>query len=212
MQVYKSFQPIVSIILPTFNRRNLLPRSIDSVIRQSFKDWELIIVDDGSTDNTFELVDSYIKKHENIRYMKHSNRRPPLSQNTGLLAAAGKYISFLGSDDEYKKTYLEERISFMKANPEIDMIHGGVEIIGNPYVKDKNDLSKQIHLSECVIGGTFFGKRQMFLELDGFNNLKYSDDSEFFERAEQKFKIAKVNFPTYIYYRDTPDSICSTID
>jgi glycosyltransferase involved in cell wall biosynthesis len=212
MQVYISFEPIVSIILPTFNREKLLVRAINSVLNQTIQNWELIIVDDGSTDNTFEVVNSYLQKQENIRYIKHSNRRPPLSQNVGIISSVGKYISFLGSDDEYKPTYLEERINFLQTHSDVDLIHGGVEIIGHPFVKDKNDLSKEIHLSECVIGGTFFGKRKVFFELDGFKNLKYSDDSDFFERALQKFKIEKVDFPTYVYYRDTSDSICSTID
>ena len=212
MQVYISFEPIVSIILPTFNREKLLVRAINSVLNQTIQNWELIIVDDGSTDNTFEVVNSYLQKQENIRYIKHSNRRPPLSQNVGIISSVGKYISFLGSDDEYKPTYLEERINFLQTHSDVDLIHGGVEIIGHPFVKDKNDLSKEIHLSECIIGGTFFGKRKVFFELDGFKNLKYSDDSDFFERALQKFKIEKVDFPTYVYYRDTPDSICSTID
>jgi len=212
MQVYISFEPIVSIILPTFNREKLLVRAINSVLNQTIQNWELIIVDDGSTDNTFEVVNSYLQKQENIRYIKHSNRRPPLSQNVGIISSVGKYISFLGSDDEYKPTYLEERINFLQTHSNVDLIHGGVEIIGHPFVKDKNDLSKEIHLSECVIGGTFFGKRKVFFELDGFKNLKYSDDSDFFERALQKFKIEKVDFPTYVYYRDTPDSICSNME
>lgn len=212
MQVYITFEPIVSIILPTYNRERLLVRAINSVLNQTIQNWELIIVDDGSTDKTFDVVNSYLQKQENIRYIKHSNRRPPLSQNVGIISSVGKYISFLGSDDEYKPTYLEERINFLQAHSDVDLIHGGVEIIGHPFVKDKNDLSKEIHLSECVIGGTFFGKRKVFLELDGFRNLKYSDDSDFFERAIQKFKIEKVDFPTYVYYRDTPDSICSNME
>ncbi|KAF0151938.1 MAG: glycosyl transferase [Ignavibacteria bacterium] len=211
MQVYKSFRPVVSVILPTFNREKLLQRAVDSVINQTFFGWELIIIDDGSKDKTFELVNSYFNNFENIRYIKHTNRRPPLSQNVGLLASAGEFVSFLGSDDQYKPTYLEERVNFLRENPEIDLIHGGVEIIGHPFVKDKNDLSKEIHLSDCVIGGTFLGKRNIFLDLNGFTDLKYSDDSDFFERAVNKYKIVKVDFPTYIYYRDTPDSICSTI-
>ncbi len=212
MQVYKSFVPIVSIIMPAYNRKNYLKRSISSVLNQSFKDWELIVVDDGSNDDSFQIIDSYISRFENIRYMKHTNRRAPLALNAGILASCGEYIAFLGSDDEYKPAYLEERINYMKQNPKVDFIHGGVEIIGHPYVKDKNDLSREIHLSECVVGSTFFGRRNIFFELDGFRNLKYSDDSDFFERAEKKFNVAKVDFPTYIYYRDTPDSICSTIE
>lgn len=212
MQVYKNFNPIVSIILPTFNRKNYLERSIKSVLNQTFKDWELIIIDDGSTDDSFNLINNYLMKHGNIRYLRHANRKTALSTNAGIQASVGEFITFLGSDDEFKPEHLKLRIDYMMKNREVDLIHGGVEIIGSPYVKDKNDLSRLIHLSECVIGGTFFAKRKVFFELDGFRDLKYSDDSDFFERAEKKFKIMKVDFPTYIYYRDTPDSICSTIE
>jgi len=211
INVYKGNRPLVSIVMPTFNRESYLNRSISSVLKQTYSDWELVIVDDGSTDNTFQLVNRFISKYENIRYVKHSNRKSPLTTNAGILASCGDYITFLGSDDEYKEEHIKLRIDFMLATPDIDMIHGGVEIVGHPYVKDKNDLSKEIHISECVVGGTFFGKRSIFFELDGFKNLIYSDDSDFFERAEKKFKIAKVDYPTYIYYRDTPDSICTTI-
>ena len=211
MQVYKQYKPIVSIIMPTFNRAEYLQRSIESVLNQSFKMWELIVVDDGSSDNTFQIVDEYILQFENIRYMKHSNRRPALATNAGIQASCGELIAFLGSDDEWKPEFLKQRVNFLKDNHEIDFIHGGLEVVGHPYVKDKNDLTREIHIDECVVGGTFFGKRNVFIELGGFRNLSYSDDSDFYERAVKKFNVAKVDFPTYIYYRDTPDSICSTI-
>ena len=212
MKLYKDYIPLVSVVLPTFNRAEYLNRSIDSVLRQTFEGWELIIVDDGSDDNTFEIANDYLQSNEKIRYLKHTNRKPPLTFNAGIQASCGKFVTFLGSDDEYKQDHLVLRIEYFKSNPDVDMIHGGVEIIGDPYVKDKNDLSEKIHLSECVIGGTFFAKRNVFFELDGFKNLDYSDDSEFFERAQKKFLIHKVNFKTYIYYRDTPDSICTNIE
>ncbi len=211
MKLYKTHMPVVSIVIPAFNRGSYLNRSINSVLSQTFKKWELVIVDDGSSDDTFQVVDEYIGKYENIRYMKHSNRRTPLAVNSGIQASCGKYITFLGSDDEYKSEHLALRLEYMETNPDADMLHGGGEIIGHPFVKDKNDLSKEIHLSECVIGGTFFGKRDVFFELGGFKDLIYSDDSDFYERAEKKFIIHKVDFPTYIYYRDTPDSICTNI-
>ncbi|MFC2133447.1 glycosyltransferase family 2 protein [Bacteroidota bacterium] len=211
MKLYKNYIPLVSIVMPTYNRAAYLERSIKSMLNQTFADWELIIVDDGSDDNSFEIVNEYLHSNEKIRYLKHSNRKPPITFNTGIQASCGKFVTFLGSDDEFKPDHLALRMSYFESNPDVDMIHGGVEIIGDPYVKDKNDLSKKIHLSECVIGGTFFAKRNVFFELEGFKNLSYSDDSEFFERAEKKFTIHKVDFKTYIYYRDTPDSICSNI-
>lgn len=211
IQVYKDYLPEVSIIMPTFNRKNYLKRSIDSVIMQSFRNWELIIVDDGSTDSSNLLIDDYIFKHTNIRYLKHSNRKPPLSTNAGILASVGHFITFIGSDDEYKEDHLKLRYDLMVRNNSLDIIHGGFKVVGHPYVKDKNDLSKEIHLSECAIGGTFFGKRNVFIELNGFQNLAYSDDSDFLERAMIRYNVLKVEFQTYIYYRDIPDSICNTI-
>jgi len=212
MQVYKNFQPLVSVILPTFNRSTLICRAIDSVINQSFKEWELLIVDDGSTDNTFQSIDKYIMNYENIRYMRHSNRKLAITENVGILAASGNYITFIGSDDEYLNEHLKLRIEYIDRNNHLDLIHGGVSIIGDKYVKDKNDLSRLIHLEDCVIGGTFFGKKEVFLNLKGFKNIPYSEDSEFFERVEKIYKTGKVDFNTYVYYRDTPDSICNNLE
>ena len=212
MQLYKEFEPHVSIIIPTYNRLKYLKRAIDSVINQDYKFWEIVLVDDGSQDDTFSLVTEYQKKYNNIRYIRHSNRKPALAMNAGILAACGKYVTFLGSDDEYKSNHLSSRINIIQEDERIDLLHGGIEIIGEPYVKDKNDCSKKIHLSLCIIGGTLFGKREVFIKLEGFKNLEYSEDSDFYERAQKVCLIKAVNFPTYIYYRDTPDSICTTIE
>ncbi|MBU1099506.1 MAG: glycosyltransferase [Bacteroidetes bacterium] len=211
MRLYSDFEPMVSIVLPTFNRSNYLKRAIISVLGQESIMWELIIVDDGSNDNTFQLVLEYQKEYENIRYLRHSNRKPPLTINAGIQASIGKYVTFLGSDDEYKPDHLKLRVEILENDATIDLLHGGVEIIGDPYVKDKNDLSKKIHISKCTVGATLFGKREVFLQLGGFKNLLYSDDSEFYERAKQRYSCREVDSTTYIYYRDTPDSICSTI-
>lgn len=213
LDIYRHANPLVSVIMATYNRATYLKRSISSFIAQSFKNCELIIVDDGSEDNTFEVVSDFLKTQENIRYLKHSNRKLSLSKNAGIKAAAGRYIAFLDSDDEYKPNYLEKRVAFMETNKTVDLIEGGAIIIGDPFVKDKNDLSKKIHLSECHIGTTFFGKKEVFLTSGGFDkNIFYSEDSAFWEKAESMlFTLKKINEPGYIYYRETPGSICNTV-
>lgn len=211
MRLYKNFEPVVSVILATFNREKLLERAVSSVINQSYKKWELIIVDDGSSDNTFNLVLSFQNNFENIRYLRHTNRRPPISFNAGIQASCGKYITFLGSDDEYLSEHLKLRVELFDNDDSLDLVHGGVEIIGDPYVKDKDDLSKKIHIDKCTIGGTFFGKRELFFAEKGFKDIVYSEDSEFLERIKSKYVIRKISYKTYRYFRDTPDSICSTI-
>lgn len=97
--------PFFSVIIPSFNRAHILTRTIASVIAQSFSDWECIIVDDGSTDNTKELIASY--KDTRIRYVYQQNAERSAARNNGIRHAQGKYICFLDSDDEYLPEHLE---------------------------------------------------------------------------------------------------------
>ncbi|MHB1686449.1 MAG: glycosyltransferase family 2 protein [Ignavibacteriaceae bacterium] len=205
-------QPEVSVVTAVYNRANYLGRCIGSLLNQTFKNWELIAVDDGSEDDTFKILKEYEKTYKNIKVFWQTNRKLPLSRNKGIEVSSGKFITFLDSDDEYEKDHLEKHFEFMKKNPEVDLIHGGVNIIGDEYVKDKNNPHKLIHLSKCTIGGTFFGKRNVFIDLKGFKNLKYSEDSDFLERAEKIYNVKKVNFNTYKYHRDAPDSITNSYE
>ena len=210
MQFFKKKQIEVSVILPVYNRAKYLKRSINSLLNQSYKNWELIGIDDGSQDNSFEVLESYQKTNSNIRIFRQNNMKLPLTRNRGINESSGKFITFLDSDDEYEKDHLLNRIEYMNKHSEVDLIHGGVQIIGNEYVRDKDNPKEFIHLSQCTIGATFFGKRIVFLELNGFKNINYSEDSEFLERAKEKFIIDKINFNTYRYYRDAPDSITNS--
>ncbi len=211
MSLYNSKSKTVSIILPAYNRANLIGRAIDSVINQSYKNWELIIVDDGSTDNTKEILKPYLSTNSNFEYIFHSNRGAALSMNKGIELSSGAYITFLGSDDEYMNNHIDLRVKYLYSNPHVDILHSTAKIVGNEYVKDKNNLSKKIHLNDCILGGTLFGKREVYQKLGGFKKVSYSPESEFLERAEKRFNIIKINEPTYIYYRDTPDSICNNV-
>lgn len=211
MNLYNNHNPAVSIILPTFNREKLLKRAINSVACQTFVNWELLIIDDGSSDKTAKLCSYFIGEDKRIKYFFHQNTGLPLTLNRGIELATGKFITFLGSDDEYLPEHLELRVNYLNKFPQIDLLYGGVKILGNEYIKDKNDLSKMIHLSKCIIGGTFFGKLSIFKELNGFRNIPYSEDSEFFERASKKYRTKKVDYPTYIYHRESKDSISNNI-
>lgn len=194
----------------TFNRNHLISRALDSLLRQTEKDWECIIVDDGSMDDTFHTVKIYSDMYNNIKYLYHSNKGTGLSKNAGILAASGMFITFLDSDDEYHPTHLTIRKTILEEYTNVDLLHGGVDIIGNPYVTDKDDYNKQTHLSECVIGGTFVIPRYKLHQIGGFSNLRYADDADLYQKAvDASWNIAKIDYPTYIYHRDTPDSLCS---
>ena len=211
MPLYSPNRHGVSILLPTFNRVELLPRALKSVLAQSFPNWELLVIDDGSDDNTLDLITDFTNNDKRIHYFRKAHSGLPLTMNKGIELSKGKYISFLGSDDEYRPDHLKLRFDLMEEHRDVDFLHGGVVIIGEQYVKDRNNKSKLIHLKNCIIGGTFFGKREVFIELKGFRELEYSEDFDFYERARKGFNCRKVEFETYIYHRNTPGSICNSI-
>lgn len=97
-----------SIILPTFNRANFITKAIESVINQTYKNWELIVIDDGSTDNTEEIIQKFIKKEKRITYYYQKNQERSAARNNGIKRAKGDYICFLDSDDLYYPTHIEK--------------------------------------------------------------------------------------------------------
>jgi glycosyltransferase involved in cell wall biosynthesis len=199
--------PDVSVIVCTFNRGDYLKKCIDSVIGQTFTNWELLIVDDGSQDNSFDLVNSYLDRHNNIRYLKHSNRKQCYAKNAGIQASFGKYLTFLDSDDSYAPEHIDSRLSYLNSHPDLDLIQGGFFSEEEILVVDYYQPDKLINLRDCALGPTFFGKRKVFFELQGFRHIVtgeavYGEDTDFWERAGQRFAIQTIKEPkTYIYSR-----------
>ena len=111
----------VSIIIPTYNREKKIVKAIESVLNQTYKNFELIVVDDGSTDKTKSVVESF--KDPRIKYYFQENSgRPAVARNTGIKNCSGSLIAFLDSDDEWLPTKLEKQIKKMKDNKEADVV------------------------------------------------------------------------------------------
>ena len=201
-----SYKPDISIIMPTLNRGSHLENAVKSVIAQSFENWELIIVDDGSTDNTFETLDPYLGRFSNIRYMKHKNRKAALSRNAGIQAAFGRYITFLDSDDHYLENHLETRIALIKEMGDIALLSGGFLCDDSIMVKDCYSPDKLINIRKCILCGTLFGKRELFMALEGFKDLEYAEDTDLWERASKLFIVKKIENPKSYVYRRANDS------
>ena len=201
-------QPFFSVVVATFNRAVLLKRALKSLILQAEKEWEAIIVDDGSTDDTHKQVIQYIETYPQIKYLQKPHSGWISSRNEGIRASGGKFITFLDSDDEYHPSHLETRKSFLITNPEVRFLYGGAEIIGNQYVPDKDDPSARIHLRDCMISGTFVIERGTLLSLDGFREIALGSDFDLYKRARgKKIPMAEIKTPTYIYHHDNPDSV-----
>jgi glycosyltransferase involved in cell wall biosynthesis len=114
--------PLVSIILPTYNRAEWLPKSIGSVLEQTYKSWELIIWDDGSQDNTQEVVKMFLNKEPRIHYYQAKNNGKSYAVNQALQKADGEYIAFLDDDDQWYAEKLLLQVDIMKKHREIDLL------------------------------------------------------------------------------------------
>jgi glycosyltransferase involved in cell wall biosynthesis len=162
---------IVSVVIPTYNRANVIQRAVDSVLVQTYKNIEIIIIDDGSTDNTKDLV-----KDLNVKYIKTDNMGVSAARNLGVKLSSGDWIAFLDSDDEWLPSKLEEQINFSKEHPNLFLIHtdeiwirNGIRV--NPPKKYKKEGGDQFipSLKLCAIGpSTSMIKKDIFLELGGF--------------------------------------------
>ncbi|GGG69751.1 glycosyltransferase family 2 protein [Paenibacillus radicis (ex Gao et al. 2016)] len=102
-------EPLISIVMPTYNRANIISGAIGSILNQSYANWELIVVDDGSTDHTEEAIREWTRKDDRIRYVCNERAKGPGgARNTGMLAAKGEYVAFLDSDDEWYPCHLTD--------------------------------------------------------------------------------------------------------
>lgn len=202
----------ISVLMSVYNTEiELVKRAIESVLIQDFQDFELIIVDDGSESETHIQLLEYVEKilHEVI-YIRHTNRGQSLSINRGILNSKGKYIAILDADDEFKPNHLSACLEELE---NFDLIASTTDTIvdeeADYFVPDKFDFDLLIHVDDCILFATLFGKREVF-ESIGFES-QYAADAHFFEQASKKFKVKKVDLRTYIYYRNNPDSVCSTL-
>lgn len=204
--------PFFSVIIPTFNRKATISRAINSLLAQTETDWEAIIVDDGSTDDTYYELRPLLDQFENIKYLKQKNRGAAGSKNTGIQHAKGVFFTFLDSDDEYERTHLASRKKIIIENPGLQFLSGGLKIIGSPFVPDRFDATKQVHIDKCEIGGTFFIEKQLLYSLKGFNDILLGEDSDLFDRvAATGVLMIKTNLPTYIYHRETEGSVTNLL-
>ena len=112
--------PRVSVIIPTHNRRDLLRAAIDSVLVQTYPDVEIIVVDDGSTDDTTEAMAQYIGR---IVYLRQTNQDVAATRNTGIRAATGEYLTFLDDDDLMLPTKIERQVQLLAAHPDAGLVH-----------------------------------------------------------------------------------------
>ncbi len=113
---------MVSIIIPAYNAGRFIAETIDSVLKQTYKDWELIIVNDGSTDNTQKIVEEYRSNNPTVHIINQENKGVSNARNAGIKKASGEFIAFLDADDVWMEDNLKEKINFLVNNHSVDFV------------------------------------------------------------------------------------------
>ena len=207
----QSTLPTFSVIIPTYNRAHTLPRAIESVLNQTLQDFELIVVDDGSTDDTKRIANYYP-----VIYIYQENSGVSAARNMGIKAARGKYIAFLDSDDEWKKEKLATQYRFFQDNPDF-LIHQTDEIwIRNGKFlnkkryhqkKEGNIFYNSLHL--CLISPSAVAiKKELFEEVGLFReDFEVCEDYELWLRVTRRYPVGYTPKPLVIKYGGHNDQL-----
>lgn len=184
----------VSIVLPTYNRAELLRKSIDSVQKQSFKDWELLVIDSGSTDNTSILMKELARIDSRIKYFNiPKSSIPGISEylNFGINKSKGKYVARMDDDDVWCYTdKLKQQAEFLDSNNDYVLVGGGVVMVDSNdnvlykfFKNEKDDEIRKRSLLACPFEHTtVMFRRDAALSIGGYNNFKVAEDWDLFLR------------------------------
>jgi len=171
--------PVFSIIIPTYNRAHLILKTLDSIRDQHFKNYELLIIDDGSSDNTKETVADYISNYQikNWHYHYKSNGERGAARNYGIQKSRGNFITFLDSDDVFYSNHLALASDFILKKKDVKVFHCAYEFRNqNNELIRKVNYPKNKNLNIAVLKGNIFSCFGMFLKADIFKDLKFEED------------------------------------
>jgi glycosyltransferase involved in cell wall biosynthesis len=188
----KTYQ-LISVVIPTYNRANVIGAAIQSVMRQTYQNHEIIVVDDASSDDTESVVKSFSDRK--IIYVKHQqNSGAPSARNTGIEKARGACIAFLDSDDEWLSEKLEKQMEVFERSPQIGLVYTGFDVVLErgkvlrSFLKPDRGRVFERLLSENFIGTTSsaMAKRELLQKIGGFDPLlKSCQDWDLYLRLSQ---------------------------
>jgi glycosyltransferase involved in cell wall biosynthesis len=203
--------PRVSVVIPTYNRANLIGESIRSVLDQTYRDFELIIVDDGSADNTKEVIESI--KDPRIRYIYQENRGVSAALNAGIKISTGEFYAGLGSDDLWLPQNLELKVERLDSRPDIALVCSDAYIFddqtGDIIARFWHSYDSSFNLEEamknpfrqmlswgCFIAGqASVVRRYVFDEVGYFDESLPIEDWDMFVRIVQRFPVDFIDIP-----------------
>ena len=196
--------PLVSIVLPTYNGSQYLEQAIQSVLKQTYPNWELIIVDDGSTDDTPNIISRYTALDPRVCSIRHPvNLRLPAALNTGFAQAKGEYLTWTSDDNYYRPNALATMVDFLEAHPEVDIVYTDCSVIdegGNVIAYRKATPITDLVWKNCV-GPSFLYRRRVQEKLGPYSDeLFLAEDYDFWLRAAAAgFQFQPLHVDIYCY-------------
>ncbi len=207
--------PTVSVIIPTFNRAAMLREAIQSVLDQTYSDYEIIVVDDGSTDNTGEIATELSKLSANLRYVCQAHQGRSAARNHGIGLAQGRYIAFLDSDDRFLPRKLAIQVRCLDDQPEYGMVYSrvvGIDEKGKTVpgsFLSKRGLSGRIYPEMLFIRGTVITtpstmvRSRILSEVSGFDEaMQVCEDLDLWRRIAKRYMVQEIKEPlSVVRYR-----------
>lgn len=207
--------PLVSIVLPTYNRAHVLPYAIRSVLGQTYKNLELIIVDDNSSDGTRAVVDSF---HDGrLRYLRNEpNLKLPRALNKGFAAAKGAYLTWTSDDNMFTEDAIEKMVAVLRAG-NCGFVYADyylfaeTDAAGKPLDARHEKLPSRLQLERTNhIGACFLYTRNAYEEVGEYDpELFLVEDYDYFIRIAQRFSFCHIPEPLYFFRRDDETLYCS---
>jgi len=192
-------KPAVSIIMPAFNEAKVIIEAIESVQSQSYGDWELLVVDDNSTDNTVEIIQALINKDPRIRLLKNKGKGVSSARNVGLDSARGDFITFLDADDFYYPGALEFRVEALQRHSDWNVVYCVVEMVNEHLTKLGWQLGRKKQVTFRDMSGNpvpitgLLGRAKLFQSLHFKTNLRNGEDwlyvSQILRSGEVFYKV-----------------------
>ncbi len=206
----------VSVIIPTYNRAHVLPRAVDSVLAQTFQQIEILIIDDGSTDNTPEILEAY---GDRLMLLSQKNGGVSQARNVGIRAASGTFIAFLDSDDAWMPGKLERQVAALTAHPQLPLCHteeiwirNGVRVNPKKKHRKRGGYIFPYCLPLCVISPSSTVLRRELLDEVGLfdERLPACEDYDLWLRIACTHEVAFLEEPLLIKYGGHDDQLSRT--
>lgn len=195
--------PLISIVLPTYNGSRFLSAAIQSCLDQTFRDWELIIVDDASTDATPTVVSQFVAMDTRIRNIRHEqNRKLPAALNSGFAQSQGEFLTWTSDDNLFCPRALETMVGFLNAHHGTDIVYSGYTVINENSEplghRPPRPIEEICHGNP--VGCCFLYRRAVHEELGGYaEDLFTAEDYDFWLRAARTFAFTMLNEDLYRY-------------